>query len=202
MIKTIIFDFGKVIAHFDHRLVSRRLSAHTHIPEPEVFAYLFGGRLEDDYESGRLGTQQVVDLAHDKLCLRCTKEELARLYADMFWPNEGVCALVPRLAGRYRLLLLSNTNDLHARQFRPQFRDTLAHFDAVVCSHEVGHRKPARAVFEHCQRLARCAPDECVFIDDLPANVEGARAFGWQGIVYQNDAQLRRDLQALGVRLD
>ncbi len=199
MIKTIIFDLGNVVARFDHGLVSKRLSAHTHVPQAEVHAFLFGGRLEDDYESGRLSTAEFVDLVHDRLCLRCAKEELARLYADMFWPNEGVCALVPRLAERYRLLLLSNTNDLHARQFRPQFQSVLAHFDAVVCSHEVGHRKPRREVFEHCQRLARCALAECVFIDDLEANVAGAQAFGWNGIVYRDDNQLRRDLAALGV---
>jgi putative hydrolase of the HAD superfamily len=199
MVKTIVFDFGKVVSFFDHRLVSRRLAAWTDVPEPDLFAYLFGGPLEDAYESGRLGTDAFLDTVHAECRLRCTRDELARAYADIFWPNADVCALLPRLAGRHRLLLLSNTNELHARQFLPQYRETLAAFDALVLSHEVGHRKPKREVFEHCQRLAHCAPGECLFIDDLPANVEGARAFGWQGLVYHDAERLRRDLAGCGI---
>ena len=41
-----------------------------------------------------------------------------------------------------RLLLLSNTNEMHSRQFLAQFADTLAHFDHVVLSHQVGVRTP------------------------------------------------------------
>jgi FMN phosphatase YigB (HAD superfamily) len=106
---------------------------------------------------------------------------------------------VPRLRPRYRLLLGSNTNELHARQFRRQFADTLRHFDALVLSHEIGVRKPAAAFFQHCTSLAGCAQEQCLFIDDSPANVEGARACGWQGLVYAGADDLKRRLQELGV---
>jgi len=199
MVKTVIFDFGKVISFFDHRLASRRLAAWTDLPEPDLHAYLFGGALEDDYESGRLSTDAFLAKVHADCRLRCTTDELAQAYSDIFWPNEDVCALLPRLKRDHRLLLLSNTNDLHARWFLPQYRAEFRSFDALVLSHEVGHRKPKREVFEHCQRLAGCAPDECLFIDDLPANVEGARAFGWQGLVYRTAEALRQDLVDHGV---
>ena len=101
----------------------------------------------------------------------------------------------------YRLVLLSNTNELHARQFRRQFADTLAHFDALVLSHEVGLRKPCADIYAHCHRLADCPPSQCLFIDDLPANIEAARACGWQGIVYQRGLDLRRELRKLGVEV-
>ena len=61
--------------------------------------------------------------------------------------------------------------------------------------------KPAAAFFDACLRLAGCAPEECVFIDDLPANVAGARACGWHGIVYTDAPDLRQQLAGLGVRL-
>src|SRR5205814_7490201 len=112
------------------------------------------------------------------LCqLGCDEEFMSRALADVFWPNEEVCALVPRLKPRYRLLLASNTNDLHARHFERLFEPTLTHFDACVLSYQVGARKPSAAFFAHCQRLAQCAPAECLFIDDLPANVAGAQRF-------------------------
>ena len=100
-------------------------------------------------------------------------------YSDMFTPNPDVCPLPALLKPRYRLLLLSNTNELHARQFLRQFADVLAPFDALVLSHEVGVRKPDPRIYEHCRRLAGRPAEECLFIDDLPSNVEAAgRAAG------------------------
>ena len=49
------------------------------------------------------------------------------------------------------------------------------------------------------RRRAGCPAAECVFIDDLPANIEGAKRCGWQGIVYTDFADLKRRLAELGV---
>jgi len=40
-----------------------------------------------------------------------------------------------------------------------------------------------------------------VFIDDLPPNVAGAQACGWQAIHHREPVQTLRQLRALGVRL-
>lgn len=113
-----------------------------------------------------------------------------------------MCELVPQLRGRYRLLLGSNTTELHSRRFRQQFADVLSHLDALVLSYEIGARKPKAAFFEHCRRVAGCAPQECLFIDDLEANIAGARACGLQGIVYRSNANLREHLTRLGIVLN
>ncbi len=199
MIRTIVFDFGKVVAHFDHRLTSRRLAAYTTVPEPTVFRRIYGGTLEDDYESGRIRTAEFLAQVR-RLCeLECTEEQLVAAYSDIFWPNEGTCRLLPRLAESYPLLLLSNTNELHARQFLPQLHEPLAHFRHIIMSHQVGARKPRPEIFAHAQELAGCPPQQCLFIDDLPANVEGARRFGWQGLVFRDADALCHDLRGLGV---
>ena len=109
--------------------------------------------------------------------------------------------MVPRLKPQYRLLMGSNTNELHSRHFLQQFAETVRHFDGLVLSHEVGFRKPRPEFFRHAERLAECGAAECLFIDDLPANVAGARALGWQGIVYARDTDLPAELAKLGVRL-
>jgi glucose-1-phosphatase len=199
-LKTLIFDFGNVVGYFDHGRASRCLAGWSDLPVEVLHGHLFGSRLEDDYESGRIGTAEFVRRAREACRLCCGADEFGPAYADIFWPNPDVCALLPRLKPAHRLLLLSNTNELHARQFGRQFAEALAHFDGLVFSHEVGARKPAPAVFAHAQRLAGCRPEECLFIDDLAANVAGARAFGWHGIVYTDFAALRRQLAEFGVR--
>ena len=74
------------------------------------------------------------------------------------------------------------------------------YFDALVLSHQVGLRKPRPEMFAHALQLARCRAEECLLIDDLPANVAGAKACGWQGIVYRGAEELRRELAEHGVQ--
>jgi FMN phosphatase YigB (HAD superfamily) len=199
MIRAIVFDFGNVIGFFDHRLITSRLACYSDVPAESIHAFLFGGPLECDYETGRITTSEFLDRVRSTCRLDCSDEVVLTSWADIFWPNEQVIALLPRLKPHYRLVLGSNTNELHTAQFCRQFADALRHFDHLVFSHDVGARKPELAFFEHCRRLAGCAPEECLFIDDLPANVAGARACGWQAVVYTDVRDLRQRLAALGI---
>ena len=192
--QAIVFDFGNVVGFFDHRRTTRRLAPYGDLSAEELFARLYGGALEDDYDRGQLTTAEFVAQARERCRLHCSEEQFAQAWSDVFWPNDEVIALLPELRARYRLLLGSNTNELHSRRFCQQFADSFRHFQHLVFSFEVGARKPDPAFFRHCQRLAGCPPAECLFIDDLPANVAGAQACGWNGIVYTTAAKLRRQL--------
>src|SRR5438128_11424800 len=136
-IKTIVFDFGRVVGFFDHRLTTSRLAQHSGLAAEEMHRQLFAESLEDDYESGRIGTNEFLKRVREHCRLTCADEIIAAAWANIFWPNPDVCALLPRLKPRYRLLLGSNTNELHARHYCEQFADWLAHFDALVLSHAI-----------------------------------------------------------------
>ena len=200
-IKTIIFDFGNVVGFFDHRRALKRLASHTRLSVEEMYALIYDGPLEDDFESGRMTGVDFLRCIGDKCGLQCEVELLRTTFADIFWPNQEVCSLIPRLKPAYRILLGSNTNEVHAARFREQFADCLRHFDHLVMSFEIGVRKPQAKFFEACQKLADCKPAECVFIDDLPANIAGAKAFGMNAIQYAAGNGLARELQTLGVQI-
>lgn len=51
-------------------------------------------------------------------------------------------------------------------------------FDTVVISGRIGLRKPDPRIFTHTLDLIGLPAHRCVFLDDAPANVEGARAVG------------------------
>jgi HAD superfamily hydrolase (TIGR01509 family) len=199
-VQTLVFDFGNVVGLFDHRLTTNRLAQHAELAADELHARLFGSSLEDDYESGKLTTAEFLRKVRETCGLTCSEETVATAWANIFSPNQEICALLPRLKPHYRLLLASNTNELHSQRFCCQFADTLRYFDALVLSYQIGVRKPRAAFFEHCQRLAACPADNCLFIDDLPANVAGAVACGWQGILYTGSADLLKRFAALGIK--
>jgi glucose-1-phosphatase len=200
-IQTIVFDFGNVVGFFDHRLTTNRLAPFAGISADALRALLFGGPLEDAFEAGKISSDQFLRTVIEQGRLRCTPEKVASAWSEIFWPNREVMNMLPLLKGRYRLLLGSNTNELHTRQYSLQFAEAFKNFDHLVYSFEVGIRKPAAGFFQHCQRLANFPPEANVFIDDLEINVEGARACGWHGIVYKNSDALREELAALGVSL-
>jgi putative hydrolase of the HAD superfamily len=83
----------------------------------------------------------------------------------------------------------------HLRQ-RHSFWDV---FSGIVISGEVQMMKPEPEVFMHLLATFGLRAEECVFIDDLPANIESARQVGLHAICFKDAAQCRQELdQILG----
>jgi epoxide hydrolase-like predicted phosphatase len=75
-------------------------------------------------------------------------------------------------------------------------------FDAVVISAEVGMRKPEPRIFLHAAGLIGLRPDECVFIDDIRANITAAQQLGFTGVLHSAaDGTAERVAELLGIRL-
>ena len=182
--KTILFDFGNVVAFFDHGITVAKLQAHSELPAAELMTAIYGGTAESEYERGLLTTREFFEAIRSPAKLTCTFAYFESSLADIFTPNAAVCDLIPLLKPRYRLMLASNTNAVHFAHFSVQFADVLRHFDALCPSHIVGHRKPTAEYFAALQPLAEAESAECLFIDDLPENVEAAARHGWRGLVY------------------
>jgi putative hydrolase of the HAD superfamily len=200
--KTIIFDFGNVIAYFDHARAVARLTRFTDMPAEELLLTLYGSPIEDQYERGQLSTAEYRRLGKLNGRLTCSDEQFLAAFVDIFWANAETHTLIPQLKPRYRLVLASNTNDAHFTRFTQQFADVLGHFDELCTSHRCGFRKPEAEYFAYVQQHVQAEPAECLFIDDMPGNVEAARMHGWRAICYQRPGTLRAELDAVGVLLD
>jgi epoxide hydrolase-like predicted phosphatase len=70
-------------------------------------------------------------------------------------------------------------------------------FDTVVLSGEVGMRKPEKEIFLYAAKTLGLAPAECVFVDDMQANVAAAEACGMTGVLHTGTATTARALQDL-----
>lgn len=204
----LIFDFGNVVAHFDYTRSCAVLGRRLGISGEELLARARDAGLIPllkRYESGQLRAEEF----GLELCVLIGRgpvphEEFAAAWVDIFWLNEDVARLVEQLDARgYTLVLGSNTNDLHATHFRRLFAETLAHFDRLVLSYEVGHVKPSPEFYLACAEAAGRAPGDCVFIDDLAENVEGARAAGLDAVLYDHrrHEDLLAELRARGVEI-
>ena len=202
----IIFDFGNVIAFFDYGRASSALGEQLGIQGDELLERLRQRGLNSlvvRYESGTIGDQQFFREFSELAELDLSYEAFVPAWSDIFHLNESVAELIEPLKNEgHTLVLGSNTNALHARQFRHQFEGTLRHFDGLVLSYEVGYVKPSKEFYLACAASAGHPPEECVFIDDLAENIEGAIAAGLRGIVYRDTPQLITDLHAIGIGLE
>ena len=201
----LIFDFGNVVAHFDYRKACEILGRPLGLGGGAFLERAQGlgfSPLVQQYESGKITAKTFSRSVCALVGLEMTHNDFAAAWADIFSLNEPVARLISDLKRRrYTLVLGSNTNDLHAAQFRRQFAETLGHFDRLVLSYEVGQIKPHPAFYHACAEAAGAVPSDCVFIDDLPENVAGARAEGLSGVVFCDVPSLLEDLGAIGVEI-
>jgi len=123
---------------------------------------------------------------------------LARMFAGQTL-DEEMLALFRRLkvSGVPTALLSNSWGGGYPTELFPDM------FDAVVISGEVGMRKPEPRIFLHAALLLDLAPDECVFIDDIQANITAAEQLGFTGVLHSaaaDTAQQVADLLGASLR--
>ena len=200
----IVFDFGAVLFTWQpHVLVQAHFPAHapTPIAARQLAADIFshddwqsfdGGLLELHAVSER--TARRLDLPHDALHALMTR------IPEHLMPIPETLTVLSQLnerrerAGDIRLYFLSNMPQPYARALE-QRHSFLRWFDGGVFSGDEQLIKPQPEIFQLLQSRYELDPAHTVFIDDLLANVQAARAHGWRAIHFESAAQLEADLK-------
>lgn len=188
MVKAIIFDCFGVLYHGSLTHMYELVPPDRHLELKDLNHASDQGYITmADYASGvaeLTGTHSVDDI-----------ERLIR--ADHI-RNQPLVEYVRALKQVYTVGLLSNVGKgVVERLFSDDERREL--FDEVVLSSVVGMVKPFPEIFLYTAARLGVAPGECLMIDDLSDNIEGARTAGMQGIVYHTTAQLQDELAQYGV---
>ncbi|MFN0093239.1 MAG: HAD family hydrolase [Dehalococcoidia bacterium] len=116
--------------------------------------------------------------------------------------RDEVVAVVRHLKGKVRLGAITNNVVREGSQPRETSYSLDELFEVVIESSVVGLRKPDPRIYQlACERLG-VVPEECVFLDDIGANLKGARALGMTTIKVNPDLGLIDELEAaLGIPL-
>lgn len=99
----------------------------------------------------------------------------------------------------YHTYLLSNVCPHMLEGFREQM-DFLPEMDGAVYSCEVHLLKPEPEIYQALLDTYGLKPEECVFLDDRPQNIEAARKAGMEGIVFTGFKEAVRELEKYGIR--
>ena len=116
-------------------------------------------------------------------------------------PKRNLEAILSLRARGYKVCLLSNTNPFMMQWADNDF-DGEGHpigyfFDAMYLSYECQAMKPRREIFEMMLKGQQAQPEETLFVDDGPRNVEAAIALGMQTLCPQNNEDWIEPLEAM-----
>ena len=200
MIKNVVFDFGQVMVHFRPRwMVEQYVSceADVQLLTEVVFDRLYWDRLD----AGTITDEEVLDGCRGRLPMRLwkTAEEIYGHWMDNIPEIEGVSALVHELMKNgVPVFLLSNISKGFAE--RAGEFPMLRVFDKMVFSAVCGMVKPDRAIFQHLCETCEIVSEETIFIDDSQKNIDGAKAYGIHGYLFDGNVEkLQGYLQGLGL---
>lgn len=204
VIRALILDFGGTIVTMDGNAASARRTANELGIEPEqVIGAVLG---HPDWTDAMLGKYTIEEF-DQRLYARLGKPYdpgqhplIYRMFADEIL-NTGLLALADEMRARQgKAAILSNaTFDLEERLLTDKF-GIIDRFDLVVNSARLGIIKPDPAIYHHTLDLLGVEPNEAIFVDDIPVNVEAAAALGIHAIHFRSEAQAVADIRAVQAR--
>lgn len=185
-IRNIIFDLGGVIINLDFPAAYGHFSRLSGLSLDQVKERTRGLMLFEDFEKGLIDSAAFRHQMRQTLNISSSDDEI-----DLAWnsllgdiPRERL-RLLQKLKGPYRTFALSNTNEIHVREFGNIAKKSLGslqsftdHFDAVYFSCEMKLRKPEPEIYQAVLTAEKLAPAQTLFIDDNAENIHSAAQLG------------------------
>lgn len=185
-IKNIIFDYGNVIFMLDFQKLKNGWKSLS-IEDPDTFfSHGVQDPIFDAFDRGLASAAEFRDFIRQKIGNNnLTDEEIDAAWNSLLLGvDKGTHEILEGLNKKYRTFLLSNINPIHyeyimnylKKEFGFDGNDHL--FEKTYYSHLVGLRKPDTEIFEKVLQENGLKPEETLFIDDVQANLEPAKALG------------------------
>ncbi len=199
-IKNVVFDIGNVMVRWSPQEITR-LTFGDHLDvdslalsifKSDIWLALNKGQLTED--EAKLNFQKDFNFStvQAERFFYYVKETQLLLY--------GSVELLTRIktAGYRVFALTDNVNEI-VEYLKKTYRFWPI-FEGAVVSSEVGVLKPQAEIFQEVLRRFALTASQTVFLDDMPHNVEGARAVGIHAIKFENAQQCETDLKNLGLK--
>ena len=203
MIKTLIFDFGGVIATISR---DKAVAAFTRIGlndaddrldkyhQSGIFQALEEGKLDEIGFRTELG----------RLCNReLSFEEVKKAWLGFFVEvPPAILKYLEELKKEYRILILSNTNPYVmswacSPEFSSQGKSLADYCDKLYLSYQLGCTKPDKGIFYHMLEDSGMVPSETLFVDDGDSNVRIGKELGMHTFKPKNGVDWREELSRL-----
>lgn len=184
-INTFIFDLGGVIIDLNEKASIEALLQQSDISQQEAMQAYQSSDIFKLHEKGLITNDEFRDGLRNTFRIKSNDQTIDQAWNAML----GVIPikrleLLNQLREKHKVLILSNTNDIHEPCFIQTLKnisgkDSLNHFaDEVYYSHVLNMRKPDPEIFSKVLELSGTQAEHALFLDDKKENLLGAESVG------------------------
>jgi len=199
-IRHVVFDIGRVLIHYDPNIPFSRL-----IPDAEERQWFFDNVCTHDWnieqDRGRTWEEAEALLIAEHPDHSENIRNFRRHWHEMV-PHaydDSVAIMLSLIERGHDVTMLTNFASDTLAEARKRF-DFLERPRGVTISGEIGKIKPDRDIYDHHVAAFGLEPSATLFIDDSQKNVDGARAAGWQSVLFTDARTLKADLERFGIK--
>ena len=196
-IRNVIFDMGNVLIRYDPAHFVRRAGYERGEDFEALMKAVFNAPEWPLMDRGDLNEGEFEEIAFRRLPerLHAAAHRLIYAWEEPMEPIPGMAAFVRECKAKgFSVYLLSNAS---ARQpsYWPRIPGSEC-FDGAVVSALERCLKPDEAIYRRLLERYHLKAGECLFIDDVGANVAGAERAGMRGVLFAGDVEILRRLLA------
>lgn len=197
MIKNIVFDIGNVLVDFGWKPFFEKFNLSDETFNRIVKATVYSP-LWSEIDRGVLSEDEVLEgfIKNDPE-IEDTIRKLYENFDGLLKQYEYTKGMIIDLQQQgYKVYCLSNMSYKATRECAKDlnFLDIL---DGYVLSCDVKMIKPEKGIYEYFLKKYNLKAEECIFIDDLERNIEGAKACGMHGIVFKDLKSMKAELDEI-----
>lgn len=184
-IKNIILDLGGVIINLDIPKTISEFNKLSNTNFEAIYTQIQQSQLFDLFDKGQITEQEFINDIKAKLNQNLSNSQILNAWNAMLldFPKHRLDFL-QTLKNKYRIFLLSNTNETHITAFEKilynqhGYKNLDPFFEKTYYSCRIGMRKPDKEIFEYVLEQNNLLPKECIFVDDSPQHIIGAKNAG------------------------
>lgn len=206
-INNIIFDLGGVIINLDIPKTINEFNKLSSIPFESIYTQLQQYPIFDLYDKGEISSE---DFFNDLKKITKTDNDIPAIRKAwdamlLDFPKHRL-ELLNSLKDKYRIFLLSNTNEAHIETFELDLYNQHGHknlepfFEKVYYSCRMGMRKPDTEIFDYVLNQNSLSAEETLFIDDSPQHIEGALKTGINAKLLHKHREVADLLSEIGIK--
>lgn len=195
--KIIAIDVGDVLFSTKPDEQYRRLALISGKSMEEVREAIEKNNFLSDYELGKINTTNFEENVCNSLKIKNSKKVFEEIWNSVLdRPNYLLINRLLELKEMYKLILASNTNEIHWKMIRSIFREMNFEISSVL-SFEIGFKKPDIQFFKKILASSDISPKDVLFIDDSLKNINEASALGIVSHQYLNNKETLDFLSSL-----
>lgn len=189
-IKSIIFDFGGVVAHGGYLDFIRHYCLECLTLEGRKKIQ----RLEHEVNLGKISETKFYLLIGKIFHVHLTPKKMHQLITKKMQTNKSLVKFIPKLK-KSKVVLFTNSIGYMAIQVFKTRHISKKLFDKIFLSNVIHLAKPDEQAYLYVLKKLKLKPQETLMIDDRIENITPAKKLGMHGIVFKNTKQFQKALK-------